>query len=165
MIKNRKHTRLQSILRNGGSGWVSRYISFAEQTTRFAKRRRLYCLKASMAMRFFLSFSLTWTVKPCCMDINKTKKMQQLLDNARCRAGQMMFKRRYEIALVRNSWIWPLWMPFRNTFRLLNKQEVIGERRELFESFNGNELLSLMRWPQEYQRMFLGETHWRQEHF
>ena len=65
-----------------------------------------------------------------------------------------MFKRRYELALVRHSWIWPLWMPYRSTFRLLSKQEVIGERSELFESFNGNELFPLKPWPQEYQRMF-----------
>ena len=61
----------------------------------------------------------------------------------------MMFKRRYEFALVRHSWIWPLWMPYRSTFRLLSKQEVIGER-----SFNGKELFPLKPWPQEYQRMF-----------
>ena len=65
-----------------------------------------------------------------------------------------MFKRRYEFALVRHSWIWPLWMPYRSTLRLLSKQEVIGERRELFESFSGNELFPLKPWQQEYQRMF-----------
>ena len=54
------------------------------------------------------------------------------------------------LALVRHSWIWPLWMQF----RLLSKQEAIAERRELFESFNGNEFFPLKPWPQEYQSMF-----------
>ena len=58
------------------------------------------------------------------------------------------------LALVRHSWIWPLWMPYRSKFRLLSKQEATAERRELFESFNGNEFFPLKPWPQEYQRMF-----------
>ena len=67
--------------------------------------------------------------------------------------GKWCLKDDFEFALVRHSW-WPLYMPYRSTFRLLSKQEVIGERSELFESFNGNELFPLKPWPQEYQRMF-----------
>ena len=43
---------------------------------------------------------------------------------------------------------------YRSKFRLLSKQEVIAERRELFETINGNAFFPLKSWPQEYQRMF-----------
>ena len=41
-----------------------------------------------------------------------------------------------------------------NKFRLLTKQDVIAQRRELFESINGNAFFPLKSGPQEYQRMF-----------
>ena len=43
---------------------------------------------------------------------------------------------------------------YRSKFGLLRKQEVIAERRELFEDIDGNAFFSLKSWPEEYQRMF-----------
>ena len=79
MIKKRKHTRLHSILRNMADldEYQGIFRLLNKQQDISAKRRGLYCLKASMVVCFFAKFSLTWTVKPCCMDINKTKKMQK----------------------------------------------------------------------------------------
>ena len=39
-------------------------------------------------------------------------------------------------------------------FRLLSKQEIIAQRRELFQSINGDAFFPLKWWPQEYQSMF-----------
>ena len=38
--------------------------------------------------------------------------------------------------------------------RLLSKQEIIAERRELFQIINGDAFFPLKWWPEEYQRMF-----------
>ena len=43
---------------------------------------------------------------------------------------------------------------YRSKIRLLNKQEVIAERRVLFETINANAFFPLKSWSQEYQRMF-----------
>ena len=54
---------------------------------------------------------------------------------------------------------------YRSKFRLLSKQEVIAERRELFETINGNAFFPLKSWPQEYQRMFWAKPHGDKETF
>ena len=43
---------------------------------------------------------------------------------------------------------------YRSKFRLLSKQEIIAERRELFQIINGDAFFPLKWWPEEYQRMF-----------
>ena len=43
---------------------------------------------------------------------------------------------------------------YRNKFRLLSKQEVIMERRQLLKTINGDAFFPLKAWPQEYQRIF-----------
>ena len=43
---------------------------------------------------------------------------------------------------------------YRSKFRLLSKQEIIAERRELFQIINGDAFFPLKFWPEEYQRMF-----------
>lgn len=54
---------------------------------------------------------------------------------------------------------------YRSKFRLLSEQEVIAERRELFETINGNAFFPLKSWPQEYQRMFWAKPHGDKETF
>ena len=54
---------------------------------------------------------------------------------------------------------------YRSKFRLLSKQEVIAERREPFETMNGNAFFPLKSWPQEYQRMFWAKPHGDKETF
>ena len=56
-------------------------------------------------------------------------------------------------------------MLFRSKFRLLSKQEVIAERRELLETINCNAFFPLKSWPQEYQRMFWAKPHGDKETF
>ena len=43
---------------------------------------------------------------------------------------------------------------YRSKFRLLTKQEIIAERRELFQIINGDAFFPLKWWPEVYQRMF-----------
>ena len=54
---------------------------------------------------------------------------------------------------------------YRSKFRLLSKQEVIAERRELLETINCNAFFPLKSWPQEYQRMFWAKPHGDKETF
>ena len=53
---------------------------------------------------------------------------------------------------------------YRNKFRLLSKQEVIAERRELFESINGNAFFPFKVMVIRIPKDVLGETHWRQRY-
>lgn len=46
---------------------------------------------------------------------------------------------------------------YRSKLRLLSKQEVISERRELFKIINGDAFYPLKAWPKEYRPIFFAK--------
>ena len=51
---------------------------------------------------------------------------------------------------------------YRSKFRLLSKQEVIAERRDLFQTINGNVFFPFKVVATRIPEDVLGQTYWRQ---